>query len=149
MASEKSPPSDLEAALHSVVDDTADHVEVAAEPTEQLNADRIRQLTRLRRATIRSRSWCLIGAVVGFVAAAELVFKIMQNFRYGHGRGFLSAAFVLCAIASGVIAVFFLRRCVELQREIRTPILRDPPMPPDFSTLSDGSQRWKNLEEMR
>jgi hypothetical protein len=149
MASEKSPPSDLEAALHSVVDDTADHIEVAAEPTEQLNADRIRQLTRLRRATIRSRSWCLIGAIVGFVAAAELVFKIVQNFRYGHGWGFLTAAFVFCAIASGLIAVLFFRRYVELHREIQTPILRDPATPPDFSTLSDGSQHWKNLEEMK
>jgi hypothetical protein len=149
MASEKSPASDLEAALNSVVDDTADHVEAAAEPPEQLNAARIRQLTTLRRATIRSRSWCLIGAVVGFVAAAELVFKIVQNFRYGHGWGFLTAAFVFCAIASGVIAVYFLRRCVELHREIQTPILRDPATPPDFSTLSDGSQQWKNLEEMR
>jgi hypothetical protein len=149
MASEKSSPSDLEAALQSIVDDTADHAESAAEPTEQLNADRIRQLTRLRRATIRSRSWCLIGAIVGFVAAAELVFKIVQNFRYGHGWGFLTAAFVFCAIASGLIAVLFFRRYVELHREIQTPILRDPATPPDFSTLSDGSQRWKNLEEMK
>jgi hypothetical protein len=149
MASEKSSPSDLEAALHSVVDDVADHVQAAAEPTEQLDAARIHRLTTLRRATIRSRSWYLIGTVVGFVAAAELVFKIVQNFRYGYGSGLLTATFALCAIASGVIAVFFFRRCVELHREIQTPILHDPPTPPDFSTLSDGSQRWKNLEEMR
>jgi hypothetical protein len=59
---------------------------------------------------------------------------------------------------AGALAVFaffagihFVRRIVALQREIRTP----PPMPPeppggpDFSTLSDGSQQWKNLEDIR
>ncbi len=147
MASED--PSDLEAALHSVVDDTADQVESTAESPEQLNSTRIQQLTKLRRATIRSRSWCLIGAVVGFAAVVELIHKIVQYVHQDHGWGLWPSVFVLIAIGSGVMALLFSRRVIELHREIQKPLLDDPQTPPDFSTLSDGSQRWKNLEEMR
>jgi hypothetical protein len=146
MASENQ--SDLEAALHSVVDDTIEHIKATTESVEQLNSARIHQLTTLRRASIRSRSWFLIGAVVGFVAAVELIYKAVQNIRE-HGGGLQTVVFMLTAIASGTLAIFFLRRCIELHREIQTPMLHDPTTPPDFSTLSDGSQHWKNLEEMQ
>jgi len=149
MASENPSTSDLEAALHSVVDDTADHVESSGEAAEQLDSVRIHQLTKLRRATIRSRSWCLIGAIVGFVAVVELIHKVVRYVRYDHGWGIWPSAFVLVAIGSGMTSLYFFRRCVELHREIQTPLLRDPPGPPDFSTLSDGSQRWKNLEDVQ
>ena len=43
------------------------------------------------------------------------------------------------------------RRVRELNREIATPapLPPTPPGGPDFSTLSDGSQQWKNLEDIR
>jgi len=55
----------------------------------------------------------------------------------------------LCGVVAAMMAAaFFLRRAAELTRELRTR----PPgaeAPPDFSTLSDGSHAWKNLEQMR
>jgi hypothetical protein len=147
MASEKPSTSDLEAALHSVIDDTAEAV--AAEPADQLNSVRIQQLTTLRRGAIRSRSWYLIGTIVAYVAAIELVFKTVQYIRYEHNWGLWPSIFVLGAIGSGTAGRFFLRRCIQFHREIQMPMLDDPATPPDFSTLGDGSQQWKNLEEMR
>jgi hypothetical protein len=44
---------------------------------------------------------------------------------------------------------FLLRQVAALNRELRQPALTEPAAPPDFSTLSDGSQRWKNLEDMQ
>ena len=38
------------------------------------------------------------------------------------------------------------RQAVELTRELRMPVLPQPARPPDFSTLSDGSQHARNLE---
>ena len=147
MAGEKPTTSDLEAALQSVIDDTADAV--VAEPADQLNSVRIQQLTKLRRGAIRSRSWYLIGTIVGYIAVTELVFKTVQYVRYEHNWGLWPSIFVLCAISSGIAAPFFLYRCIQFHREIQMPMLDEPATPPDFSTLGDGSQQWKNLEEMR
>ena len=44
---------------------------------------------------------------------------------------------------------FLLRQVAALNRELRRPAVTEPEAPPDFSTLSDGSQRWKNLEDMQ
>jgi hypothetical protein len=40
-------------------------------------------------------------------------------------------------------------RAIALHREATKSRVDTPMTPPDFSTLSDGSQRWKNLEELR
>jgi hypothetical protein len=45
---------------------------------------------------------------------------------------------------------FFFRKAAAYQREIRQlKPLADPVGPPDFSTLSDGSQRVRHLEDLR
>jgi len=147
MAGEKPTTSDLETALHSVIDDTADAA--AAEPPEQLNSVRIQQLTTLRRGAIRSRSWYLIGTIVAYVAATELIFKTVQYVRYEYNWGLWPSVFVLGAIGSAMAGRFFLRRCIQFHQEIQMPMLDEPATPPDFSTLGDGSQHSRNLEEMR
>jgi hypothetical protein len=52
-------------------------------------------------------------------------------------------------IAGAYGAIFFMRRAIVLHREATQSYLKDPTTTPDFSTLSDGSQRWKNLEDLR
>jgi hypothetical protein len=49
-----------------------------------------------------------------------------------------------------VLGLYFGQRALAVHREIQTPA-RLPPEPtePDFSTLSDGSQQWKNLEDIQ
>lgn len=60
-----------------------------------------------------------------------------------------AAGYILFAIAGIMVAIFFLRRANKLSREINEPLLTDPGTAPDFSTLNDGSQQWKNLEDVR
>jgi hypothetical protein len=148
MASENPSPLDLEAALHSVVDDTADEVEAsAAESDEHLDQFRIQKLAKLRRATIRAHSWCLIGAVIAFFTAVELVWKAMAN-----GLRWTTCGWGMAAVGSGVVGAILARQCVALQREIRRPIIGErghtgfevvvnQPLPDEHIEESESSDR--------
>jgi hypothetical protein len=112
----------------------------------ELDGQRIRQLSTLRRGAYRARSIAIIVAVACFVASIQLTITAFTG-KVATYRAISGALAVFAFFA----AVHFARRVAALQREIRTP----PPMPPeppggpDFSTLSDGSQQWKNLEDIR
>ena len=112
----------------------------------ELDGLRIRQLSSLRRGAYRTRSIAIIVAVACLVAAVQLAVKAFTGV-WATYRAISGALAVFAFFA----AVHFMRRVAALQRELRTP----PPMPPeppggpDFSTLSDGSQQWKNLEDIR
>ena len=64
------------------------------------------------------------------------------------GSVVLPIGFCLAAAAAVVGSGYFVRSVMRLTREIRASFLTDPPTPPDFSTLSDGSQQWRNLDEI-
>jgi hypothetical protein len=51
-------------------------------------------------------------------------------------------------VAAVIAGGHFVARIVELNHELQQSALSEPEAPPDFSTLSDGSQQWKNLEQM-
>jgi hypothetical protein len=113
----------------------------------ELNGSRIRQLSALRRGAYRSRSYCIVAASVLIVAAVKLATMTVRYLRHA-GWQTRPIGYVFAIIAAAIGAGFFLHRIVELNRELRRPSLPEPTAPPDFSTLSDGSQHWKNLEEM-
>lgn len=52
------------------------------------------------------------------------------------------------AIVAVVLSIYFGTRALAAHREIRQSHLQEPQTPPDFSTLSDGSQHSANLERM-
>ena len=52
-------------------------------------------------------------------------------------------------IAGAFGAIFFMRRANALHREATQTHTAFPHFAAGFSTLSDGSQRWKNLEDLR
>jgi hypothetical protein len=112
----------------------------------ELDGQRIRQLSSLRRGAYRARSFAIIVAVACFVASIQLTITALTG---------TVATYRAISGALGVFALFaavhFARRVTELQREIRTPspMPPEPPGGPDFSTLSDGSQQWRNLEDIR
>ena len=58
--------------------------------------------------------------------------------------------YVCGILAAAMAATFVYRRAAALTRELRhrPAALDEPQTPPDFSTLSDGSHAWKNLEQM-
>ena len=122
----------------------------AGDFADELDGLRIRQLSALRRGAYRARSYAIIGAAAGFVVAVQLVIMTVAYVR-AHGWGRWPTGYVLFAAAAVMMGCFFARRALEIHREIRTPVELPPPPPggPDFSTLSDGSQQWKNLEDIK
>jgi hypothetical protein len=143
------PQSSADDAESQIIDDTSvDEINASSRDEDDLSGVRIRQIAALRRGAIRARSWCLIAAGVCVVGAIQLIIKTVQNVRHEHAWGLRPTGFVLFAIAGLMVAVFFFRRAAELKREIDKPMLPPPETPPDFEPLSDGSQRWKNLEDI-
>jgi hypothetical protein len=115
--------------------------------SNDLSTARIRDLSASRRALIRIRSWCVVGALVSAAAVAELGWLLALHVQQ---RGWFWKPVLYAALIplASFWAVYFARRAVVATRELRKPVLKDPDTPPDFSTLSDGSQQWKNLEGM-
>ena len=117
---------------------------------DELDGLRIRQLAALRRGAYRARSYALIGAVASVVVAIQLVLMTVAYVR-ARGWGLYPIGYVQAACVAALLGVYFGRRALALHREIQTParLPPEPPEGPDFSTLSDGSQQWKNLEDIR
>ena len=119
------------------------------EETEELESLRIRQVSTLRRGAIRQRSYLIIAVAGSIVAAVKLVLMTIEYVRKT-GWGLTPVGYVVFVGVFLMLAVYFARRAMEYHRELQVPA----PLPPvegepDFSTLSDGSQHWKNLEDIR
>lgn len=128
----------------------ADPDHAAPHPQDELDGLRIRQVVALRRGAYRARSYALICAAVCVVAAVQLAIITVAHV-HAHGLSGRPLGYVLFACVALMLGGFFARRALELHREARTPpsLPPAPPEGPDFSTLSDGSQQWKNLDEIR
>lgn len=116
---------------------------------QELDGLRIRQVSTLRRGTSRARSYLVIAVIVSAVASVQLVLMTIDYVAAG-GWGLTPVGYLLFVGVLLMLAGYFGRRALELHRELQTP----PPLPPvegepDFTTLSDGSQHWKNLEDIR
>src|SRR5687767_9396529 len=111
-----------------------------AERDERLDALRIRQATVLRRSIYRSRAYAVIAAVACAAAAAQCGWLAVWHVR-ALGWGARPVAFGVLMMGAILGAVFFARRAAALNREAAATVRPAPDVPPDFSTLSDGSQR--------
>lgn len=127
----------------------AEHADLSAgEPDDdELNALRIQQRSTLRRAVYRSRSYAIIAAIVCVVAAVQVGQFAYRAIRANSATW--AVAYLFAMIGGAVGAVYFYRRALALHQETKRPELSVPDHPPDFSTLSDGSQRWENLHDVR
>jgi hypothetical protein len=130
--------------LDRVHDDAARRGEPDAEFDAELDGVRIRQLSTLRRATYRSRSYAMIWSTVCAVATVQFIIMAARE-----DRPMLLIAWVLLAICSSWMSFHCARRAIALHREAKRKMLVEPTTPPDFSTLSDGSQHARNLEDVR
>jgi hypothetical protein len=118
------------------------------EPSQdELDEMRIRKLAILRRAAYRSRSYCIIAVVACAVGIMQLVDDAVGG--WNSGRGHLRQIAYLAA-AGGLfcLGILFWRWSVRFHQEAKRSALDTPLHPPDFSKLSDGSQRARNLENM-
>ena len=105
---------------------------------------RIRQMATLRRTAYRSRSYEIIGAIACIVMAMQSIWTLIRSHRFN----VWTIAFALTMILSVWGAIYCIRRAIAMNREAKRSTLPQPTMPPDFSTLSNGSQLAKNLEEI-
>jgi hypothetical protein len=124
--------------------------EAALKRQEDLHYLRIRQavLTE-RRALARTRTWYIVGTA-GFAVAAVQMLVLAYKYVYVSGAGWRlrPIGYVFAALTAALAAVIWFRRIRAINEDLRRPVLDEPTTPPDFSTLSDGSERWKNLEAM-
>jgi hypothetical protein len=120
----------------------------AEDRSAELDGLKIQQLAALRRAAYRSRSHAVIAMLVCAVAVVQAGILLVQHLLHiGIGpRVPVYAGFVLVGVYG---TIFFMRRAIALHREARQSHLDSPSIPPDFSSLDDGSQRWKNLEDLK
>jgi hypothetical protein len=127
-----------------------DALQVPPTDEDELSHLRILQISTLRRTAARSRSYFIIGAGFCLIAAIELGLRVASAL---HGRDPLmqrnSIALQSLAALAAILGLWhFTRRIIALTRELSQTMLDEPSGPPDFSTLSDGSQPIRDLEEM-
>jgi hypothetical protein len=115
---------------------------------DELSGLRIRQLAAARRASYRARSHCVVGALVCVVAVVQLTWNGVRAIRTT-GFGLRAIAYLLVAVVAAWGATYFFRKAMELDREAKRTELPPAAGEPDFTPLSDGSQQWKNLDEVR
>jgi len=121
---------------------------------EELSGMRIRQISVMRRAAYRTRSYYIIGLGACVVIAIQLCLMIVRSIREEHLHFRTSSLFAFtayCLFLIGAIAggFFFARRLLELQQEIRQSLQKEPAAQPDFSSLQDGTQHIRELEQMQ
>lgn len=119
-----------------------------AERDQHLDSLRIRQATVLRRSIYRSRAYAVVAAVACAAASAQCGWLAVRHVRW-LGWDARAVAFIVLMIGAIFGTVFFARRAAALSREAAAAVLPEPDALPDFSTLSDGSQRARNLDEVR
>ena len=114
---------------------------------DDLDAARIRQIAKLRRSAVRSRGYLLVGGIVCAVLGMQLIWNSISRFRMGNNS--TASFFLLAAVVLFVLAVKAFLRAQQLRREAKASAISDPTTPPDLSQLSDGSQTWENLKDIR
>jgi DNA-directed RNA polymerase subunit RPC12/RpoP len=135
--------------LHQpVVDDTASEL---AELDRQAAFDKLRieNFTALRMGAIRARSWWMIAMCLALLTALDMIGRAVIYVTVFRSWGVEP---ILRAVVAGSMLTFAKharKRAADFKREIEQSAIPEPATPPDFSTLSDGVDRWKDLENVR
>lgn len=114
---------------------------------QELDAVHIRQVSQAKRATMRAASYAVAGAIACVVLAIEMLWRAALSYRAGEGwlRPIL---YVLGYDVFGLAGLWLWSKNRALARQGRQSQVAAPLTSPDFSTLGDGSQVVKNLEQM-
>jgi hypothetical protein len=132
----------------AVVDDTAPPVEGAL-PDEVFNRNRIAMLAALRRGAIRTRGLWILSLGIGIVGTLDGVRRAAIYVLVLHHWGIWPTIDVVVSLLALRGAFYCRFRARQLKLEIDHSAIPEPTTPPDFTTLSDGSNRWKDLENIR
>jgi predicted RNA-binding Zn-ribbon protein involved in translation (DUF1610 family) len=113
----------------------------------ELDSLRVRHMIVARRTAIRTRTYFVAGAVTCLTGVAEMVIMTVTEVR-AVGWHVRQMGFVVAAVVGGWAGIYSLRRAAYWGRQGRPVQIPEPELPPDFSTLSDGSQHARNLEKL-
>ena len=117
----------------------------APPPRPELDGRRIANLTRLRRAAMRARSYCLIALIACIVLACDLLWRAAIHL-VAH-RLLRTAIDDAAALLLALLAWRLWTHGRQFHQDATSPLPSNLPEP-DFSALSDGSQRIDALEKM-
>jgi hypothetical protein len=119
------------------------------EPDENVKLDRIHieRVFAVRSASMKSRRLAMIGMLCCAGAVVQSVSLLVRHAIH-FGWDWWQLLYIAIAIAGSWGGAHFWQSAVKYQREAQETRLPPPTAPPDFSTLSDGSQRWKDLEQL-
>lgn len=113
----------------------------------RLNSLRIQAITAERRAINRSRAFSTAGGVAMLIVIAHCVLEIGDDVSsVGWTRS--ATALSVVSVIAALVAIRLFHRARRLAAQSRRSLLEDPDTPPDFTPLQDGSQRWRNLEQV-
>ena len=113
---------------------------------DELSELRIRDVSNLRRGAYRERAYWVIGAALCLMGTVKLALIAWAAWK--QNLLLAVAGDVSGAVAAAMMFAVALRRIAALTRDLRHRQREEPPEPPDFSNLGDGSQRLKDLEAM-
>ena len=127
--------------------DAAGEERKAHDELQELDSLRMRHLIVTRRTAIRTRTYFVTGAFGCLVGGVELVIMTVNEVRRV-GWHLRQVGFVLSALLGFWGAVCLFQRAAYWGRQGRAVTIPEPETPPDFTTLSDGSQYARNLENL-
>lgn len=126
-----------------VIDDAPPETQVN-EPLEsdELEESNIRRIVRARRALVRTRGYYIAFLLACVIGIVQLSARLYRGAAQVEMIGYAAALVLLLLIAST-----FFRRLQATSAKLKESALADPATPPDFDSLSDGSQHTDNLED--
>jgi hypothetical protein len=114
----------------------------------ELDSLRIRQVTRIKQATIRFASYHMVGALSCWIVGIELIREAVGQFWMGSGTAW-AVLYLIVAAPLGWWGERFFDSSRKYTRDASRTSLPEPATPPDFRGLSDGSHVVRNLERMK
>jgi hypothetical protein len=132
-----------------VPDESADEQAVSDpvdQPTreDELSALRIRQFATAKRSAYRARSYAIIAAAICLVGVVQLAWMTVTHVR-AVGWTPRPIGYVLFILLGGWATWYFGSRARAMHAEARRTALSEPEVPPDLSSLRDGSPRFDGL----
>ncbi len=113
---------------------------------QQLNEVRIKQVLTERRSLFRTRSYFVVLGTAALVIAIQIAIYSVYRLQHG-GFSFRVGAYIAAFLPLLLLMRFCWRKIRQYNLELATPLLPEPAADPDFSTLSDGTQRLDSAAE--
>jgi hypothetical protein len=114
---------------------------------DEIEAAAIRRIVVERRALLRTRGYYLVLTWACVALAAQMMWMMAHALTNGGWQNWL-VIYPAAALFLLVMGRDLWMRARKLGEQVRKSALAEPSLPPDFKDLSDGSQKWNNLDQL-